>query len=1313
MITNAKIREMIAAGFSLEEVRGQINQEYSDAVAAGFTPDEADAHIKSTYGVSFMTSKEDQISSVEQATRLTLNPVTEIKDDNNAQTGKPVSSLSEAALAGYEGSILGLAVRGRAPSLVLTPDSSILQKTVGLATQQLGDLPTLVAGGAPGTLAGNPVAAAAGAMGLTEGVRTFLIDQYTKGAATTPKEVFDRTANVLLASGKAAATGAAGGKAGEIASALGQGVIRSTLSELTAMTVAGSALEGHLPTAQDFIVGGMSLGGVKLGGFYTRKLTDIFIKTGKDPRTIIQDAKIDPTIVPEISSVNSRVPSAYGSGVRVVYGAFESVEGNVATRAPWVYTSKDHMPLKATTEGAKLEIRPLHVDAGTRVFVHSEFRGAEVFKQFLDSKFAPEDLKAKLAGANDEKITHAANKAFNNPSDELISYLSAPKNEGGVGNEYQAIQVKHRMLPFNQESVRAPNLKPTRMADLNEALTKVNESLSVGDKTPFNLNQKMADTYQSLVDKFAPLNEGAAPGKITVPYFKARMLMGSPGVAMHWLQRGVAYESMNGDITYKGKSLKSIINGVKDVNEFRAFLQAKATVALSKRGLTTGTDISAATKVATDKVMTSTYGEAAKDFFGYHANLLQYSVESGLITKKRAAEILAQNKDYMPLDKVVEAYEPGNKTAGVRENIDPLETAIRMTFLTVRAAEQNKVKAVIAKHFGIPISSAPKDFVSKSATRIEFYDHGAKKAYSVPEGIAKTVKVLDAESVHIYNGIMKGLATGAGVLRAGAVFAPDFMSRNLWRDQWAAGLYSNSGYVPFVSAARGLAALVSTKTGGKLFPGLEDTYWRWLREGGANANLTSLDRNYTQEMLSELTKTPVTNVIRNPIKSYKDILHLLNPLTAPKHVVGVLRAASETSEVATRLGEFMAAQEAGFSSREAAYQSRDLLDFMRIGAATKGVNAIAAFFNAKVQGIDKFVREMQSKPSQLVLDAIAGITVPSILLSLVQNDIIYNDPDSDTAKALKEIPAWQRHAFWIVPTPYAILRLPKPHEVALMFASPIEMFIDYAYEQGHVDLLEKLGNSGFVNAVLEQAIPSPMPSVVAPALEVATNHSFFTGNNIIPPFMEKELPETQYNRNTSELAKAFSRLLGQIDPLVNSPIGRKLSSPLNIEHLITGWTGTLGRYTLQLADEAAKQTILKGRVEPTKTLSDMPVIKSFVVRYPSAAAKSINDFDTEAKKVEGPYYSAMALMKEGRESSSSRAIELLEGPAMKLNQMRAAMGNISAAIRHVEFTDALAPDEKRKLIDTMYSQMIMIAGEGLELIRSARKQYKETRNAGQ
>jgi len=106
---------------------------------------------------------------------------------------------------------------------------------------------------------------------------------------------------------------------------------------------------------------------------------------------------------------------------------------------------------------------------------------------------------------------------------------------------------------------------------------------------------------------------------------------------------------------------------------------------------------------------------------------------------------------------------------------------------------------------------------------------------------------------------------------------------------------------------------------------------------------------------------------------------------------------------------------------------------------------------------------------------------------------------------------------------------------------------------------------------------NPIPQAILPLVENNVNYSFFTGRPIVGRGMEGILPPYQVTPSTSLLAQEVA--------------GATNTSPIMVDNLIRGYTGTLGTYFVMALD-----AIMRGEGDPTKATmkaEQMPVIKRF------------------------------------------------------------------------------------------------------------------------
>lgn len=492
----------------------------------------------------------------------------------------------------------------------------------------------------------------------------------------------------------------------------------------------------------------------------------------------------------------------------------------------------------------------------------------------------------------------------------------------------------------------------------------------------------------------------------------------------------------------------------------------------------------------------------------------------------------------------------------------------------------------------------------------------------------------------------------------------------------------------FVNSKGVLFSPVDTYKGLKGVIKKDADFQDWLKGGGANSTMVALDRRYLQESLQKLSETGLMerswNVIKHPIDTG------LKPL----------RMISELAENATRLGEFKKLRgETKESIQSAAYASREVtLDFARIGASMRAYNMLTAFGNAQIQGLDRVGRQFKDAPTQTLARIAGSITLPSVLLWWANKD----DP------RVKELPAWQKDLFWIVATKDHLYRIPKPFELGVIFGSGVERMLD-ATVGNNPDAFDK-----FSKSVFDVLWPNYVPTAAQPLAEQFANRSTFADRTLIPADMEKHLPEYQYTPYTTETAKALGKIVSAFPGMRTSavgpgapfgPVARAVTSPILLENYLRSWTGGMGTYALQAADAGLRKAgVLPDPVKPTATLSDIPVVRAFMVRYPSATTQSIQDF-MDAHETNKKFFDTwLAKAKEGDAEAMER-IQQAGGPMIfvRLDAIKETIGEHSKLVRDIYKNPTMKAEEKRQLIDSLYFNMIEIGKAGKGMVAESKK----------
>lgn len=411
---------------------------------------------------------------------------------------------------------------------------------------------------------------------------------------------------------------------------------------------------------------------------------------------------------------------------------------------------------------------------------------------------------------------------------------------------------------------------------------------------------------------------------------------------------------------------------------------------------------------------------------------------------------------------------------------------------------------------------------------------------------------------------------------------------------------------------------------------------------------------------------------------------------------------------------------------EAAWISRETsIDGQRIGAKMAAYNMVSAFANAKVQDTDTIIRVMKDRPISGTLKLMVGISLPSAALWFVNKD------DS----RYKELPMWEKYIFWHIitdkwePATAAqaavrpndqvrisngqitvnngyIFRVPKPFGAGVVYGSGVEQLLEHYYAKNPEAF------KGFGHALLESTVGDIAPNALAPVFDQAMNRSAFSGRTLIPANLEKQLPEYQYTPYTTETAKALGKVISAFPGIKelrtdDSSVGlggvaRAVTSPILMESYVRGWFGALGQYALRTADLGLRQAgIVPEPIHAPGTLADVPVVRAFVSRYPSASGHSITEF-YEGYSVDKKYLDTwQAKSKEGDLVAMQR-ISALGGQQIfaKLEGFHKALGEHTQIIKMIDQNPQIKDYEKRQLIDSLYFSAIKIGQEGNKLLHT-------------
>lgn len=776
-------------------------------------------------------------------------------------------------------------------------------------------------------------------------------------------------------------------------------------------------------------------------------------------------------------------------------------------------------------------------------------------------------------------------------------------------------------------------------------------------------SDRVDKTYTALFDKLYPIAqaERAVSGSKALgdatesAYKKARLALGAPKKAQLVLQ----------PLRDTLKKLDRFGYSMKDLGDYAA---AKHAQELEAQGIQSGFSTKQIDAVL-NKYGTPEMQALQQDLVAYNDRLLDMLVEGEILSADAVQAMRDKYKDYVPFYRFFEEdmtsglgggkgfadlANPVKRMKGSsRDIIDPLESMIKNTFAVVNAVEKNKVGLELARLSNIEgagrwIEKLDGAAPVKSENIVTVYQGGKRVQYQLDPELYRAVKALDEDSANV---LVKLLSVPASMLRAGATLTPEFMLRNPIRDQFQAFVVSEFGYNPLIDLPRGLFYVLR----GKLGKNGDAIYNQWVESGGGYGNMLSLDRNYLREQLKHL---------RNERSPWAKLTVPFNP----KNWMRWLQAASELSEEATKVGEFARGVRKGVSPEEAAFQSRDLMDFGRVGTNVRQVNRVISFLNANIQGKDRIARAFKDHPLRTTIRAIEGITVPALAV-YGWNKWNSNEKQQET---LRNAPQWLRDTFFLVSVPGTdvVARIPKPFDLAPVFANLPENIMRW------LDDNDPQGAGEFAKSAAIDMLKIPyMMTGLTPIIENATNYSFFTGGPIVPARDQDLLPEDQYGVNTSLTARTIGQALGY--------------SPYKVDNFIRGYGAGLGRYATSGTD-ALLELAGAGQLPPTeqKHVSEWPVINAFTVDS-TGGGKVMDDF---YKQLDKATQQSKSNEKNGRpDPELDRALKMLQTASRDIGQMRKQQ-------RSVQGSYEMQPAEKREHLDMLDERMRERARRVLEIL---------------
>lgn len=652
----------------------------------------------------------------------------------------------------------------------------------------------------------------------------------------------------------------------------------------------------------------------------------------------------------------------------------------------------------------------------------------------------------------------------------------------------------------------------------------------------------------------------------------------------------------------------------------------------------------------------------AEQVYQFSRNLMQYRVDSGLLSREQADIIEAAYPHYVPAFR--ETARPANarnakgvrvgRTVGRAEggnaNLMPLHIAMaRQTMQVVREGAKNrfgmrlldnafgheeKLKSLIrsTQEYEREVSpdsfDLPDDPTPQKTNTFTVYRDGKAWVMELDPGLYEGVKALSPEggdgnvavrAVRAANDLFKRLVTG---------YNPMFMARNFARDLQDAGLYSKDLGAWAQNYPLAVKEIIS-----------DGPFWRQYKAlGGTYSSVFDYERGYRADRERGAVR-------RNTV----DRVEALN--------MGI--------EQAPRLAEFIATVKNGGGDldnlMEAMHNAAEVtVNFGRAGTLGKKLNQnFVPFLNPGIQGFDKMVRRLTGKKSggewaKLIIRCIALGVAPMVLNALLYRD----DPEwEDIRDSDKDV------NYLIKVGEGRWLKIPKGRDLSVL-----GMLTDRV---GDTVRGEEVDWGDTLRTAANQIAPAnPLENNIIAAwadadlFDAGSPGKTWYGGDIESQRLQGYAPGERYDERTD----VFSKWLGGVLNL----------SPKKINYILDQYTGVVGDFVLPLLTPQAEQN---------------PFEKSFVLDSVSS------------NKISGEFYDTgdgITFAKNGGDAPMSVVSRFW-------NRQSKAVSDIYGQIREIENSTELSDTEKREQVREAKAILNGIQKNAMEVLpayeEAVRKHY--------
>ena len=676
-------------------------------------------------------------------------------------------------------------------------------------------------------------------------------------------------------------------------------------------------------------------------------------------------------------------------------------------------------------------------------------------------------------------------------------------------------------------------------------------------------------------------------------------------------------------------------------------------------------------RLNTNQTAKDAFAEAAKLYQKYNAGLMDFLVDTGALSAKKAAELKAI--EYVPFYRInangevqlmIDKERPV-RIANIKDQpqlkeliggntaILPIFTsAAQNTFMITGMGLRNqavKETSFMLQKLGIA-SRVSSGNGPTGDNVVRFFKNGEPyhavidtDAYGIPaelvirgmEGIKTTLPA-----------VIKLMGVPANWLRSFVVRNPAYAVRQVIRDPLNAWLTTGTDAVPVLSSMKELASMVA---------GRSEAETKLMETGAISSNVYSGDEQDMAKFLKEMSAG----------KSGWD------------KAVAKLDTFALQGDAATRAVIYKDSLAKGMTEQEALLRTLESMNFSRRGVSPsmQALSTLIPFFNAQIQGLDVIYRAIKGDmPYSEQLQIREKMIRRGLLLAA--GTIAYAAMMEDD-EAYKRAKPEERLANWFVYVPgiKEPMRVPIPFEMGFLFKALPEAVWNVAMQDGKASN----ATSGLIKLAM-QTVPLSLPQAIKPLTEAVLGKSFYSGD--IESAREKTiLAQERYRDSSTELAKTIGAVTGKVGV-----------SPITLDYLIRGYTGGLGIALIQLANPILAPATRAEIAEPTTKTSKMPFIGGlFQPVEGRGTLDEAYDRMEEIKQVKGTYNDMLEKGKRAEATAFAQEYANKLAAASVSGSLQKQLGEVAKQERFIRANPKMTTEQKDAQLERLDKLKVAMA----------------------